>query len=117
MQLIGRGQLAILAVLIGLLVLAVILAVAGWNSAGSAAMTRAGWLAMGFGIFFSLAIGCGLMALMFFSSRSGYDEAADPFRAHELSEDNSPETVTGPARKQAANKTGEAEEISQRADR
>jgi hypothetical protein len=30
--------------------------------------------------FFSLLIGCGLMALMFFSSRSGHDDAADPFR-------------------------------------
>ena len=33
------------------------------------------YLAMGLGIFFSLLVGCGLMALMFFSSRRGYDEA------------------------------------------
>ncbi|WP_347337395.1 hypothetical protein [Bradyrhizobium tropiciagri] len=97
---IGRGELAILAVLIGLLVLAVILAVAGWNSAGSADMTSAGWVAMGFGIFFSLVIGCGLMALMFFSSRRGYDEAADPFRGHELSEEKPPETAADALRKQ-----------------
>jgi len=30
----------------------------------------------GLGAFFCLVIGCGLMALMFFSSRSGRDEAA-----------------------------------------
>lgn len=42
-------------------------------------MDENGWIALGLGSFFSLVIGCGLMALMFFSSRQGYDEAADPF--------------------------------------
>jgi hypothetical protein len=28
------------------------------------------------GLLFSLLVGCGLMALMFYSSRHGYDEAA-----------------------------------------
>ena len=32
-----------------------------------------GYVAMGLGIVFSLAIGCGLMALLFYSSRHGYD--------------------------------------------
>ena len=35
-----------------------------------------GWLAMILGIVFTLVVGCGLMALMFYSSRHGYDEAA-----------------------------------------
>jgi hypothetical protein len=43
-------------------------------------MDRSGIIALGLGTFFSLVIGCGLMALMFFSSRRGYDDAADPFR-------------------------------------
>jgi hypothetical protein len=43
-------------------------------------LDKHGWIALGLGSFFSLVIGCGLMALMFFSSRYGYDEAADPFR-------------------------------------
>jgi hypothetical protein len=34
-----------------------------------------GWLMMGLGIFFTLAIGGGLMVLIFYSSRAGYDEA------------------------------------------
>jgi hypothetical protein len=38
-----------------------------------------GWIVLGLGTFFSLLIGCGLMALMSFSSRSGHDDAADPF--------------------------------------
>jgi hypothetical protein len=41
------------------------------------------WITLGLGTFFSLVIGCGLMALMFFSSRSGHDEVADPFRKRE----------------------------------
>jgi hypothetical protein len=33
-----------------------------------------GWLMMGLGIFFTLLVGCGLMALIFYSNRAGYDE-------------------------------------------
>jgi hypothetical protein len=41
-------------------------------------MSKHGWIALGLGTLFSLVIGCGLMALMFFSSRSGHDEVATP---------------------------------------
>jgi hypothetical protein len=34
------------------------------------------YLAMGFGILLSIAVDCGLMALVFYSSRHGYDDAA-----------------------------------------
>ena len=33
-----------------------------------------GWLMMGLGIFFTLLVGGGLMALVFYSSRAGFDE-------------------------------------------
>jgi hypothetical protein len=33
-----------------------------------------GWLMMGLGIFFSVVVGGGLMILIFYSSRAGYDE-------------------------------------------
>ena len=33
-----------------------------------------GYLAIGGGISFSLLVGCGLMALVFYSSRHGYDD-------------------------------------------
>jgi len=46
-------------------------------------MGKHGWIALVLGTFFSLGIGGGLMALMFFSSRSGHDEVADPFRPKE----------------------------------
>jgi hypothetical protein len=44
-----------------------------WNAIGAAKISPAGWLAMAFGIIAALALGSGLMALMFFSSRHGYD--------------------------------------------
>jgi hypothetical protein len=43
---------------------------------GDSEISVAGWLAMGFGIVVTLALGIGLMALVFISSRRGYDEAA-----------------------------------------
>jgi hypothetical protein len=53
-------------------------------------MSVHGWIALGLGTFFSLVIGCGLMALMFFSSRSGYDDAASPhFEKRREDEDGS----------------------------
>jgi hypothetical protein len=35
-----------------------------------------GWLAMILGVVFTVVVGCGLMGLMFYSSRYGYDERA-----------------------------------------
>jgi flagellar basal body-associated protein FliL len=83
----GRGQIAILAIPIALLVLVIIWAISAWNSSAGVAMGKHGWIALILGTVFSLVIGCGLMALMFFSSRSGYDEVADPLRhAHDQDE-------------------------------
>ena len=37
-------------------------------------MPAVGYLAMALGVVFSLIVGCGLMALLFYSSRHGYDD-------------------------------------------
>jgi hypothetical protein len=61
-----------------------ILVAAGWFAAGAwtrlsgPPMPASGYVAMTFGIIFSLVVGCGLMALLFYSNRHGYD---DPHRA------------------------------------
>src|SRR2546423_9505861 len=47
-----------------------------WMSVEGPPMPAAGYVAMWLGIAFSLVIGCGLMMLMFYSSRRGYDERA-----------------------------------------
>lgn len=45
-----------------------------WTSIGDSEISPAGWLAMGLGILLTLALGIGLMALVFLSNRRGYDE-------------------------------------------
>ena len=37
-------------------------------------ISPAGWIAIGFGVIVTLALGIGLMALVFISSRRGYDD-------------------------------------------
>jgi hypothetical protein len=46
-----------------------------WSGAGDSEISEAGWFAMGLGIVITLALGIGLMSLVFFSDRRGYDEA------------------------------------------
>ena len=47
-----------------------------WNKLGTSEISPAGWLALGFGVVVTLALGFGLMALMFISSLRGYDDRA-----------------------------------------
>ena len=44
-----------------------------WTALGGEPMPAYGYYAMGGGIAFSLLIGCGLMALVFYSSRNNFD--------------------------------------------
>jgi hypothetical protein len=48
--------------------------VLAWRIAGNAQMSVHGYVALGLGVGFSLLVGCGLMALAFYSSRHGYDD-------------------------------------------
>jgi pilus assembly protein TadC len=59
--------------LLAILGLALWCAVSAWNAV-DVEMSIHGYIAMILGIVFSLVIGCGLMALMFYSSRHGYDD-------------------------------------------
>ncbi len=49
-------------------------ALTGWDAS---AMSMHGWIALSLGTFLSLAVGGGLMALVFYSARNGFDERAD----------------------------------------
>jgi len=54
-----------------------------WNQIGDVQISTHGLIALGLGAGLSFLLGAGLMALMFFSSRRGYDERAhdaDPTR-------------------------------------
>ena len=44
----------------------------------ASAMSMHGWIALGLGTFLSLALGGGLMALVFHSARKGYDDRMEP---------------------------------------
>ncbi|MBS0525426.1 MAG: hypothetical protein JSS04_17485 [Proteobacteria bacterium] len=72
----GIGSWVALAILILLLVLAIIFMMVGWTSGDMDAgqqMSGAGYVAMTFGIVVTLALGIGLMTLVFYSSRKGHD--------------------------------------------
>jgi hypothetical protein len=51
-------------------------AIGFWTSLEGADMPAGIYIAMAGGILFSLVIGVGLMALVFYSNRAGYDERA-----------------------------------------
>lgn len=61
-------------ILLGIAVVAVILGLASWESAGPADVSTAGYIAMAVGIVVTLLVGGGLMALVFYSARRGYDD-------------------------------------------
>ena len=63
------GLLALLGVTVGW-------AIWRWQQTAGTAMGFHGWLAMILGVVFTVVVGCGLMGLMFYSSRYGYDERA-----------------------------------------
>ena len=60
--------------LFGVLALAVWFAVSAWEHFGGVAIPAYGYVAIAGGVVFSLLVGGGLMALVFYSSRHGYDD-------------------------------------------
>jgi hypothetical protein len=67
-----------LIVLLGLLLLAALTGLWAWQQVGDVDIGVHGWIALGLGAALTFLVGAGLMALMFYSARRGYDE-----RAHE----------------------------------
>lgn len=70
------GAYVLLAALLAMLAAVIWLAVSGWSSAAGTEVPAAGYLALAFGVVVSMVVGIGLMALVFYSSRAGYDEPA-----------------------------------------
>lgn len=74
------GAIVILATLVALLGLAIVFLYVGWYPADDEtgeAMSTTGYVAMAFGIVATLALGIGLMGLLFYSSRKGHDRTTD----------------------------------------
>jgi hypothetical protein len=74
------GTIALVVALLAILTAAGWFAAHAWISVQGPPMPADGYIAMALGIIFSLVVGCGLMALLFYSSRHGYDE---PHRAED----------------------------------
>jgi fatty acid desaturase len=73
----------VLVALLGLLILAAVASFWAWQEVGEVAIGLHGWIALGLGVVLTFLVGAGLMALMFFSARRGYDERAqDAERTH-----------------------------------
>ena len=68
---------SLLLVLGSLLVFAIVVSYYGWTAAAGTDVPESGYLAMTLGIIFALVIGVGLMGLLFYSSRYGYDESPE----------------------------------------
>jgi hypothetical protein len=74
------GTIALVVPLFGILAAAGWFAARAWISLQGPPMPASGYLAMTLGVVFSLVVGCGLMALLFYSNRHGYDE---PYRTED----------------------------------
>jgi hypothetical protein len=57
-----------------LVTVVIVLAVVNWSGIGDAGIDLNGWIALGLGVVATLALGIGLMSLVFISNRRGYDE-------------------------------------------
>ena len=69
-------KIALIAALFALLAASVWFAYYVWVSDEGPPLPAVGYVAMTLGILFSLIVGVGLMALIFYSHRHGYDERA-----------------------------------------
>ena len=66
------GLIAIV-IMVGLLGWAAWYAMDAWNAMDGVKMSTAGWVFMAMGVVFTFAVGAGLMALVFYSSRHDMD--------------------------------------------
>jgi dipeptide/tripeptide permease len=73
-NLLFAGNSAAVVIAVALVLVVGVVVVTLWTGIGDSDISPAGWIAMGFGVIITLALGIGLMALVFISNRRGYDE-------------------------------------------
>jgi hypothetical protein len=72
------GTIMMVVALIAIMVAALWFAASSFTAVSGPPMPPVGYAAMIMGVVLSLVVGCGLMALLFYSSRHGYDEQHPP---------------------------------------
>ena len=77
-QRLNVGTIVMVAALIAIMIAALWFAASSFTAVSGPPMPPVGYAAMILGIVLSLVVGCGLMALVFYSSRHGYDEQHPP---------------------------------------
>lgn len=77
-QNVSLGTIALVVALIAIMAAALWYAASAWVFVAGPPMPTVGYVAMISGIVISMIVGCGLMALLFYSSRHGYDEPTHP---------------------------------------
>ena len=82
----GIGSWLVIILLLLLLAAAGFVAYEGLRL-GDSEVPASGYVAMALGVTFSLVVGFGLMALLFYSSRKGYDEPAGLIKEPKTSSD------------------------------
>ena len=101
MKIHNLGLWILVAVLFGLLGWATLVGYLGWSGTANVELPSMGFAALAFGVIASLVVGIGLMALVFYSSRAGYDEApiyeVAPENDEPTDSARNPENATGGA--------------------
>jgi ABC-type multidrug transport system permease subunit len=69
-----RSTWIAVAVAVAVVIVVIIAMASVWTGLGDAGMSPAGWVALVLGVVVTLALGIGLMSLVFISSRRGFDE-------------------------------------------
>ena len=95
-QRLSFGSIALIAALTAILIAALWFAARAWIALEGPPMPAVGYVAMILGVVISLIVGCGLMALVFYSSRYGYDEVGyDELGNHEVGYDQAGQDQLG----------------------
>jgi len=70
----GKATWIAVAVAVAVIVLLIGVVAQFWTGLGDSGMSAGGWVALVLGVLATLALGIGLMALVFISNRRGYDD-------------------------------------------
>ena len=70
----GRATWIAVAAAIAVVVLLIVVVARFWTGLGDSGMSEGGWVALVLGALATLALGVGLMALVFISNKRGYDD-------------------------------------------